>query len=55
MAHHDIVFVNKEEEVVTVVAETEEEKEDIVAILERNNALFTVDTNSNDKGIGIPA
>src|SRR5437763_728381 len=39
MAHHDIVYVNKEEEVVTVVAETEQEKEDIVAILERNNAL----------------
>ena len=45
--NNEITYLSKDQEVVTVIAETEQEKEDLVSVLEKNEALYTVDSSDS--------
>lgn len=46
MATHEIMYVDKEGDVQTVSSQSQQETEDMVTILNRNHAMYTV-TNPN--------
>jgi hypothetical protein len=53
--NYEIIYVNKDGEVVTVSTNSEQEKDDMVNILDNNNAMYTLEDNTQGGYVRIPA